>query len=113
MTWIRKHLRDKPHWVYRLYSPTDELLYVGCTSHHPTDRITGLRKDNPVRLGDAPIAWWYAEQFPNGIEGEAAEGQLIDDFSPRLNGMRSGVTHRKNGVVPSAPIATASGLAPR
>lgn len=30
---IHPETHDRPHWVYRCYSETGELLYIGCTSN--------------------------------------------------------------------------------
>lgn len=94
---LQPHLVDKPHWVYRLYDAAGHLLYVGCTSKHPTDRIISLRGENPTVKRSAMHSW-TAEQFRNGNVALAEEGRLIEKYRPLLNRMPSGVKQRQAGL---------------
>ena len=109
--WTRPHpdtLRPLPHWVYRLYDEAGELLYVGCTYRHPRERIRGLRNNKPS-VRRAPIRRWVADLYRDMDQALAIEGMWIDVVDPPLNGMRSGVTARRNLPRVELPIDHASG----
>lgn len=111
MSYIQAHLLESPHWVYRLYGDADSrLLYIGCTSKHPRDRIISLRAENP-RVGRADIRFWSAVRYRTGPEAHAAEGAAIDVEAPPLNRYSSGVSDRA-GVTVGEPIEGAVGLVP-
>lgn len=111
--WTRPHpsvLRDRPHWVYRLYDENNDILYVGCTYLDPIERIQALRQNNGT-IHRAAIHHWKAQQYPDMTTALAVEGLWIDLINPPLNGMRSGVTARyETNVVP--PVAEDGGICP-
>lgn len=108
MSYIRPHLVDEPHWVYKIYDPEDRLLYIGCTVHYPRNRIINLRGENP-KAARAPLHHWEAWLYESGPVAEATEGRLIDLFDPPLNRHRSGVASRKLHAL-SPHIAADKGL---
>lgn len=102
-------LRDKPHWVYRLYDQENELLYVGCTYLPPKERFKSLFVSNNPSV-KRHSHHWVAQQYPDMNTALAVEGMWIDVAAPPFNGMRSGVAARKNVSQTIRPTDTASGL---
>lgn len=83
---VREYLRAKPHVVYRCYSHTGVLLYVGCT----TD-LTGRLRQHRGYSSTTPAPWYPLtarvtfEEFPNADEGRAAELAAVTNECPVFN----------------------------
>ena len=110
MSYIQSNLRDKPHWVYRIYDKTNSLLYIGCTSKWPVRRIMALRGESPAIMR-APLHHWTADLYPTGLLAHAAEGRAIDSHRPPHN-HQSSVTTDRMFIPVVRPTKHASGLVP-
>jgi predicted GIY-YIG superfamily endonuclease len=71
----------RPVYVYRLYSETDELLYIGQTAH-PKRRVDAHRAK--ARFGK-DIARVALVKYPNRADAVAAEAEAILNEDPRWN----------------------------
>lgn len=100
MSYIRKHLQHKAHWVYRLYDADHTLLYVGCTSQLPLLRVPHLIAERSA-VWRQPYTYLEAELFASGPEAIMEEGRLIDELQPPCNLARSGVGLRREAGLPA------------
>lgn len=86
--------KANPHWVYQIYDKDETLLYVGRTSLLPMQRIRTLAQSRPELFRHDPRRF-TALRFPNFYLARAWEGELIDELSPLVNAMPSGVEERR------------------
>jgi excinuclease UvrABC nuclease subunit len=78
----------RPHWVYRFFNSSGELLYIG-TTVNPAQRMAGWAsksKTNPARYG------WFGQvervtwqQSPGRVEALAGEKRAIESERPAFN----------------------------
>lgn len=97
---------NQPHYVYRVYDPFGDLIYIGCSI------------DVPSRMSQHySQAWWgpqaakvKAKVYPNRFTGRRAESEAIRTERPRWNSTGRGprntwteqdyvdyITTRRNG----------------
>ncbi len=84
----------KPHAVYRIWSASDELLYIGC-SVNPLSRIMEHSKYKAwcVAIDRVTVQW-----FDNKPEAQAAEKAAIQSENPTWNSHFTGCQKRVRGV---------------
>lgn len=81
-------LKDRPHFVYRIFDKDDQLLYIGCT-REVESRISMHRQLSSALPASWEIAqrmsYYTTEEFPNSTKGFLAERQAIESETPLLN----------------------------
>lgn len=99
MSMIPDALDERAHYVYRCYTATDELLYVGCAInvadrmwHHLHACNIGKQPNSSLRRHHARVEF---DQYPNRAEAREAERQTIRDLGPLLNRQHNPKRFRK------------------
>lgn len=84
---VSEFLKQRPHWVYRVFDAAGDLLYVGLTAK-PETRMANHR---------CRAKWWGLavridwQTYPDRATAEQIEADAIFDERPRFN-LRGKVT---------------------
>ena len=85
---INALLKDRPHFVYRIFDKDDQLLYVGC-ARDVEDRIN-QHTHWPMPSLTSDYFWHHtvhhtSEEYPNHHLARIAERKAIEAEAPLLN----------------------------